>query len=188
MRDVGCNSDLGRNVTGEFLELWIESLPDINVQVLASVLRRGQQRLRDFVVGFLSPPISDWRNGNIVFAADFCQASVGRAKFLGECPHGSRPDFFVELGRVRRILVWLISLSYRRDEWLLSSDFVVGRLSVQNTSQSKKGPRTPSANRAAMGHKHGVSEAFLNCSHEGIRFVSDSPGLGATGQEIRAID
>jgi hypothetical protein len=34
-------------------------------------------------------------------------------------------------------------------------------------SQSKKGPRTPSATRAAMDHRHGVSEAFLNCSQEG---------------------
>ena len=33
-----------------------------------------------------------------MFAADFCQANVGHAKFLAEGPHGSRPDFFVELG------------------------------------------------------------------------------------------
>ena len=49
---------------------------------------------------------------------------------------------------------------------------VVGRFSVRNTSQSKKGPRTPSATRATMGHKHGVSEAFLNCSQKASDFVS----------------
>jgi hypothetical protein len=98
MGDVRCNSDLWRNLSGKFLKFWTESLPDVDVHVLAAVLRCGQLRPRDFVAGFLSPPISDWRNGNIVLAADFCQANVGHAKFLGECPHGSRPDFFVEFG------------------------------------------------------------------------------------------
>src|SRR5579863_4203712 len=58
----------------------------------------------------------------------------------------------------------LISSKCHGRKYWVSSDFVVGRFNVRNTSQSKKGPRTPSVTRAAMGHKHGVSEAFLNCS------------------------
>lgn len=96
MGDVGSKGDLWRNLSGEFLKFWTESLPDIDVQMLASVRHRGQQRLSDFVADFLSPPISDWRNGNIVFAADFCQANVGHAKFFGKGQHGSRPDSSVE--------------------------------------------------------------------------------------------
>src|SRR5579864_1374453 len=98
MGDVRSNGDLWRSLSGEFFKLWSESLPDIDVQMLAAVLRRSQLRPRDFVAGFPSPPISDWRNGNIVFAADFCQANVGHAKFLGKRPHGSLPDFFVQFG------------------------------------------------------------------------------------------
>ena len=52
----------------------------------------------DLVPRFLSPPVSDWRNRNIVFAANLCQTNVGQAKFLCESPHWSRPDFFVEFG------------------------------------------------------------------------------------------
>ena len=47
---------------------------------------------------------------------------------------------------------------------------------------AEKGPRTPSATRAAMGHKHGVSEAFLNCSLEGLGFVSTCPEDEAPGK------
>src|SRR6266850_4848434 len=96
MGDVGSNGDLWRNLTGEFFKFWSESLPDIDVQMLATVLRRRQQRVVDLVSRFLSPPVSDWRNGNIVFATNLCQTNVGQAKFLCESLHGSRPDFFVE--------------------------------------------------------------------------------------------
>jgi hypothetical protein len=93
--NVSGNGDLWPNLSGEFFKFWSESLPDIDVPMPVAVLRSGQLTPRDFVAGFLSPPISDWRNGDIVLAADLCQPNVGHAKFLGQRPHGSRPDFFV---------------------------------------------------------------------------------------------
>jgi len=98
MGDVGSNGDLWRSLSGEFLKFWAEFFPDIDIKMLAAILCRKQRRAFNFVPRFLSSPISDWWNGNVVLSADFCQANVGHAKFLGECLHGSRPDFFVDLG------------------------------------------------------------------------------------------
>jgi hypothetical protein len=51
--------------------------------------------------------------------------------------------------------------------------------------QSKKGPGTPSATRAATRHKHGVSEAFLNCSHEGSDLYQAHQALCRRAGSIR---
>ena len=49
-----------------------------------------------------------------------------------------------------------------------------------------KGSGTPSATRAATRHKHGVSEAFLNCSHEGGQICIKLTRLCATGRQVFA--
>src|SRR5258708_2340101 len=84
---------------------------------------------------FFSPPISQRRNWYVVFSADFCQANVGHAKFLGKCSHGSGPDFFVEFGPsqansclAHESLMWLLpGLTFRREssarELLYSNHF-----------------------------------------------------------------
>jgi hypothetical protein len=41
-------------------------------------------------------PIPKWRNGNTVLATNFCQTDIGHAEFLGNCPHGCGPDFFIQ--------------------------------------------------------------------------------------------
>lgn len=67
--------------------------------------------------------------------------------------------------------------------WYLSSDFVAGRFNVRNTSQSKKGPRTPSATRAAGNLARGLRglpELFAG----GVRFVSNSPGSVPSGGRL----
>src|SRR5581483_1128456 len=71
---------------------------DTDIQVFAVILCRRQRGAFDFVPRLFPPPISNWWNGNVVLSTDFCQANVGHAKSLGECPHGSRPDLFVEFG------------------------------------------------------------------------------------------
>jgi hypothetical protein len=83
-----------------------------------------------------------------------CQTNVGHAKFLGKRPHGSRPDFFVQFG------------ASQADSCLAHQSFLsLGgaaavirfccRFNCGHTLQSKKGPRTPSAIRAAGNQTRG---------------------------------
>src|ERR1041385_7657435 len=98
MGDVGCNCDLWRNPTGEFLKLWTESLPDIDLQMLASLIRRGQSRLDDFVAGFpFSANIRPAERGYCV-CGRLLPGQRRICQILGRVSAWGSPDFFVEFG------------------------------------------------------------------------------------------